>query len=351
MNKNQIKTIIRTRYFDSLYRKRKLVSATVEILNICNFKCIHCYNQDIKHCVMDKQTAFNIIDQMKELGLERITITGGDPFMHPNFREIYEYCYEKNLEIAIFTNGYLIDKYLDLLISKPPKQIEISLYGMDNDTYNKICKVEDGFTKVSNNIDLIIKNNLNLKLKTVIMMQNYLQYDSMIDFCKKRNLNFKAELSILKSKNFENNQTETRLQDEVYSLMFKKIKAEKIEIWKTNYEKAKIKENQHLLYSCGAGKISLFVSSCGDISLCTFATFSNKNIKDYSVKEIWDSFKEYLILEQDNNSKCAQCKYRVFCTNCPVMSYLEHQTNGKSILPVEQNCREAEYIYESVNKE
>ncbi len=348
LNEEKLKNFLFKKYYKRLSNHRKLRSATFEISNACNFKCIHCYNQNLAIKFIPLDIAKRMIDEMCEMGLETITITGGEPTVHPNFKEIYKHCFDKGLKIALFSNGYFLDKYINFLKANPPERIEISIYGVDDVTYKSVCLVNDGFSVVNKNIHLLIDAGLTLSLKTVIMEQNWKQFEQINDYCTGFNVPFRFDLNLLASKDFSNGQQTNRLTDKDYLSIMNKIKKLKLKNWLSFLTRENMNNDNDCLYSCGAGRISIFINCLGGVRLCNFAEFSEKNIKDFSIKEIWDSFSQYLNLEKDKSGECYNCKYKKFCSNCAVSTYMEHRTNGKVILPVEQNCREAKFIYNSV---
>ena len=115
IDEKSLKSFLKKKYFKQLSEKRNLVSATIEILNFCNFKCIHCYNQNLKSCFLIKETFFNLIDSMVKLGCKNITLTGGEPTLHPNFEEFYRYCNHKNLKIVKATS--VVDEKINHVIN------------------------------------------------------------------------------------------------------------------------------------------------------------------------------------------------------------------------------------------
>ena len=346
-NDKEIKNFLMKKYYNDLFSNRKLISATIEIINTCNFKCIHCYNQGLKHECLNYDFFIDIIDQLMEMGLQNVTLTGGEPTLHKDFAKIYNYCYDKGLKITLFSNGFYLNNFLELFKTKKPDKIEISIYGANNNTYYNITGVERAFDKVINNIKVLKDNKINVHAKSVIMQQNYTDYEGILKIVNQLNIQYRTDLSILKSKNFSNNQKFTKLTNKQYYQMMDKLKNKKSEEW-INSETRNFINKSDMLYTCGAGRISLFVGSNGGVRLCNFAEFSELNAKEYSIINIWKSFEKYLNKKKDLNSKCGRCKYKNTCTNCPVTTYMEYKNNGMEILPVKQNCREAKYVYKSV---
>lgn len=57
--------------------------------------------------------------------------------------------------ITLQTNASLIPKYQKLFENYPPRSIKITLYGSNNETYKKVCQIDNGFTKVHQSIQLL----------------------------------------------------------------------------------------------------------------------------------------------------------------------------------------------------
>lgn len=181
------------------------------------------------------------------------------------------------------------------------------------------------------------------------MKQNFDEFNGMKSICSSLQLPFKFDLIILKSKNFSNDQKQNLLTDN-YDEFMNMIKQDKIDAWKQYPIKNKENKCLDLLYKCFAGRKSVFISSDACARICNFAEFSEKNLRNVSLKDAWESFDKYLTIKDDKSSKCYNCKYKFCCGNCPVSTYMDKRTDGKVILPVEQNCREAKFIYESITK-
>ena len=180
------------------------------------------------------------------------------------------------------------------------------------------------------------------------MEQNFEEFDEMNLICEKLGLPFKFDAIILKSKNFSNDQSNNILNKNYFNFM-EKIKEKNLQMWKTypkSYEERNVND---YIYKCYAGKSSAFISSAGGVRICNFAEFSEQDLTKVSFKEAWNSFEKYLYIKEDKNCKCYNCKYKVCCSNCPVTTYMNFKTKGDIVLPVEQNCREAKFIYESIS--
>jgi sulfatase maturation enzyme AslB (radical SAM superfamily) len=96
------------------YKERPFASVSVclGITSKCNLSCKHCLNRGLPHQEPDMTTEklLQVIDELKELGAGGVSLFGGEPLMHPDFKKIVSYLREKKMAIALNTNGTLIDK-------------------------------------------------------------------------------------------------------------------------------------------------------------------------------------------------------------------------------------------------
>lgn len=83
--------------------------------------------------------------QAKEQGMLYLLLTGGEPFLYPDFWMLYEELVKMGFVISINSNGSLIDeKIIEKLKKYPPARINITLYGASDETYERLCGIKKG---------------------------------------------------------------------------------------------------------------------------------------------------------------------------------------------------------------
>lgn len=84
------------------------LSGTFELSPICNFDCRMCYVRQTmeqvkknsrKMCTLEQWKY--LTDQAADAGMLYLLLTGGEPFLWPDFWELYEYVSQKGLIISI----------------------------------------------------------------------------------------------------------------------------------------------------------------------------------------------------------------------------------------------------------
>lgn len=157
----------------------------ISVTDRCNFRCIYC-NPFLYYKPKKELLSFEEILRISKLlvdnGVEKIRVTGGEPFVRKNLIQLLEKLNELNIkELNISTNGYLIDKYIDDLtkISKLRK-INISLDTFKPEKFEFISRVSKNYlSKVIDNIRLASKY-FDVKVN-VVLMKN-INDDEVFDF-------------------------------------------------------------------------------------------------------------------------------------------------------------------------
>ena len=121
----------------------KKLNGTVIVTYRCNAKCTMCN----RYKVPSKPEEEISIDTIKKLPQMYFTnITGGEPFIREDLKDIVRELYKKSDRIVISTNGFFTDRIVDLCKEFPQIGIRISIEGLEN-TNNEIRGLDDGYQK------------------------------------------------------------------------------------------------------------------------------------------------------------------------------------------------------------
>lgn len=162
-------------------------SCSFELTPLCNFRCNMRYvrlspqQAAVRGSELTTDQWLNVGKKAKELGTVTLEITGGEALTRHDFPTLYEAFADMGFLIVLRTNGYLLtSKTLALLKRKKPYKIVITLYGASDSTYEKVCKVTDGFTVVSQNILALKEAGLDVHLTTTITKENECDVEPML---------------------------------------------------------------------------------------------------------------------------------------------------------------------------
>ncbi len=308
----------------------KPFTCVLELTHLCNFKCPHCYLPTNRYHGLEYNRFKKLVDIINEFNFFIINITGGEPLTHPYFCDIYTYIKERGLITTLLTNGYLINqRIVDLLKNYPPHSVEISLYGSNSDEYLRNTGVTNGFQTVMSNIHLLLKNNINTVIKTVLTNYNINNIYNYIKVANRFGLELKVGVDIYPQINGNKNPLKYRaIPRSICQFETQTKELDNINEHIAKAEKRYIHKNIH----CSSGLNSFLIDPQGTIALCNWMRL-DINIFSDKFEKLWLKLQEIRkeLEIYAKKSKCMSCNYRGICTWCPVYAYLENKQYTKPI--------------------
>ena len=289
-------------------------SGTFELTPFCNFKCVMCYVRlDKEQAVHQGQMLraedwISIARQAKELGMLNLCLTGGEPFTHPQFWEIYSELNKMGFLITILSNGYLIDEDVIAKFKQygAPYCMKLTLYGASDETYLRTCHCKDGFTRVSKATELLREAGIPFKMTSTIVKENADDLQEIYRFARERKIPMQHTISVVKSaRGAKNSAEESRLA------MYEFPEELSLE----TLEKNKYPDLQSPFAWCASYGCSMWMTWNGHVQLCSFMS---KPYVPYSgdLAVDWVSLNEKLRALR-SPKECADCAWRSFCQRCP----------------------------------
>ena len=116
---------------------KKYKRAYVEITNACNMSCSFCLGTSRKKRMMTASEFEYVAERLADLTDYVYLHVLGEPLLHPELPEIIRIASERALKVAITTNGTLLDKRGDELISSGVYKVSISLHSFEGSESEK----------------------------------------------------------------------------------------------------------------------------------------------------------------------------------------------------------------------
>jgi radical SAM protein with 4Fe4S-binding SPASM domain len=344
--------------WEKLQDARGLFNFVLEITARCNNNCRHCYinlpANDKK--AKEKELTFSqikrIIDQAADLGAMWCLINGGEPFLREDFPEIYLYLKQKGILVSVFTNATLItDRHIQLFKKYPPRDIEVTVYGVTKETYEKVTGKAGSFAAFMRGINLLLENNIEPRFKAMVLRSNFNQLAQIFDFCRQRTKDYFRFDQLLHLRFDGNKKKNARIRSE-------RLSAEEIAVIEKNdperFQAMQKKCNKFVMpevhaacnhiFHCGAGKGTFTVSYDGFFRLCS-SLYHPDCIYDLKRGSLRQAYRDFVLRVRDMRSnskefleKCRACPIINLCLWCPAHSYLETRELDK---PVDYFCEVA----------
>ena len=339
--------------------KRRLFSIGFEMTARCNNKCRHCYinlpasDKKARKKELSLGEIADITEQALSLGTIWCLLTGGEPLLREDFIDIYLYLKKKGLLVSIFTNATLIsDKHVQLFKKHPPKNIEVSVYGVTKETYEKVTRRPGSFEAFSRGLDLLLENGVRVRLKAMALRSNAHELLTISSFCRERTkdyFRFDPFLHLRYDRDPKRNAeiiSERLSPNEIVAL--EQSDPERFQALKEDCGNLILSEKSehscdHLI-KCGAGNNSLVIGFDGRVRLCYSLCHPEcvYSLRDGSLSDAFLNFvpkiRDIRSNRKEFKTKCNGCSLINLCLWCPAHAHLE---TGKLDKHVDYFCKVA----------
>ena len=186
-------------YSNYLFAKAGLqgipLSGTFELTARCNLDCRMCYIHKRANDAMalaGERTAAQwlaLAEECRTAGTLLLLLTGGEPMLRPDFREIYTGCRRLGLMVSINSNAVLIDEdMLRFLAADPPSRINITLYGASPETYGTLCGDPAAYERAVRAILALQSAGVLVKLNCSLTPHNAGDLEGIVSYAAERDL-------------------------------------------------------------------------------------------------------------------------------------------------------------------
>jgi molybdenum cofactor biosynthesis protein A len=141
----------------------------------CNLRCLYCMPHDglnwlPKKELMSYEEMLRICSLLAKMGINKIRITGGEPFVRKDLIVFLESLVqiEGIKEVTITTNGVLTADYIPHLKELGINSVNLSLDTLDRGRFFSITR-RDELPAVMNTFEKLLSYGMNVKLNTVVM--------------------------------------------------------------------------------------------------------------------------------------------------------------------------------------
>ena len=185
MDSDEESRLYKTRYLDFKEQQEKSETQIFYVPSYqCNFACTYCYQESYENPTREQQRAvmdsfFDYLDKNFAAKPFYLTLFGGEPLLpdkttRENISYFLDEADKRNIALAIVTNGYSLDIYLERLKKSNIREIQITLDGVGevHDIRRPLRGGKGTFEKVSRNISKCLESGISVNLRAVIDKQN-----------------------------------------------------------------------------------------------------------------------------------------------------------------------------------
>ncbi|MEV6987281.1 radical SAM protein [Sphaerisporangium sp. NPDC051017] len=155
--------------------------ASYELNLGCNYDCEHCYLGLKRFEGLSWPDRERLLHILRDAGVLWLQLTGGEPMIDRLFSEVYQLAGELGMLCTILSNGSRLSspKMLDLLTSRRPHRITLSVYGATAESYDGLTRRKGAFRMFIKGLYSAHEAGLPLALSMIVTERNAHEVDQM----------------------------------------------------------------------------------------------------------------------------------------------------------------------------
>ncbi len=154
---------------------RKINYLRLAVTDRCNLRCFYCMPEEGLQWLSRKELMtygemLQICSLLVKMGIEKIRITGGEPFVRKDIMQFLTALSKLGglNELTITTNGVLTAPHVQELKKIGVRSVNLSLDTLDANRFFDITK-RDEFPEVMKTLDELLKHSIEVKINAVVM--------------------------------------------------------------------------------------------------------------------------------------------------------------------------------------
>jgi cyclic pyranopterin phosphate synthase len=170
---------------------RAITDLRISITDRCNYRCVYCRtgNEGAQYADLKLEEYLRMVRVLVTLGVEKVRITGGEPLLRKGLVDFVRQLSMlrttagKRLDIAITTNGHLLDNMAQPLKDAGLSRITVSMDAVDPEKFARITRVAGGFERVSAGIRAAKRAGLDPVKINCVLLRGFNE-DQIVEFAK-----------------------------------------------------------------------------------------------------------------------------------------------------------------------
>jgi radical SAM protein with 4Fe4S-binding SPASM domain len=248
---------------------------------------------------------------MAEMGGFFLSLTGGEPLLHPQFLSIVERARELSFSVRIATNAMLLDQDVArALTSLAVEHFLISFHSPDPLKFSRSCGIPVEIDNLLGNIVFLRGLGNNITINVTITKENINDVDSIMELLTAHGF---LEQEIV----FNNIHPRLDGDDDVMTVAPSPDELSAFYLRHPHLIRQQPEQGHHIL--CNAGRSVLAVDSWGNVHPCTILRYPVGNVMAMSLSEIWasnmfDEIRQAVFVTR--HPSCYNCEDKQFCNPC-----------------------------------
>lgn len=312
------------------------------LTHACNFRCIYCFNASDKEAAKELSTQewLELIGQARKLNVLKITLTGGEPGLHPGIHRILRELKEQDILTCLCTNGSIFSPEMGELLRG--SVVQVSLDTSDPVIHQKLTG-QDNLNRIMKNIQSFVECGAFVQIKCVLTPYNLGTVPSLYLASQKLGVK-KLILDRFDVSSCGRGDTGLLITEGQMEEVRKSVR----KIYHPGGMEVAVAFHPHIwnqredIIPCAAFRRSLIILPDGEVSACEkildIPEMKVGNIRSDSLSAIWNSKRIDQILYPPPESKDPQCNNCGFAEDCNTGCYALKAYYGIPLFGKDPRC-------------
>ncbi len=297
------------------------------LTDACDLHCSHCY-ADTKRTALDLGQACAVIEDLMAFCMQKhvrghIVFTGGNPFLHPDFFDIYSAAAQAGFILSILGNPVSREKITTLAGIRAPLYYQVSLEGPEE--YNDQIRGQGEFGRVIGFLDMLEKLKITSHIMLTLNKENMGEVVQLANMLRGKTANFTFNRLARVGRGSAYAMPEPEKYKAFLMEYLKKSGENKIMHLKDNlFNILLASQNKPLFggctgHGCGAAFNFFAVLPDGEVHACRKFPSPLGNLTSESLKNIYDSAAAQRY--RAGPEECRSCRLNAVCRGCYASAY------------------------------
>jgi len=322
----------------------------IELTSRCNERCVHCYiPHENKNTDIEADLFYDILNQCKDMGIINLTLSGGEPMLHPNFCEFLRKVKEYDFSINILSNLTLLNDEIisEMKANRLLSSVQVSIYSMKSEIHDTITQMKGSFEKTMDAVLRLIENDIPMQISCPAMKPNKNCLADVMLWAREHKVRLVSDYTIMARYDNNPGNLDNRLSLEETRQIINNVIENNVdyqeELRNADINTVDDRDTSNDIV-CDAGIELACMNSNGNVYPCSgWQGYICGNLYEQSLKDIWENspkLKRLRSIRQKDFPRCLSCPEKPFCAMCMVRNANE-DPNGDFLKVNEHFCKVA----------
>jgi radical SAM protein with 4Fe4S-binding SPASM domain len=156
----------------------------IEVTHDCKLKCVHCSSMstEVSSKTMTWSKCRNIIDEATEMGVEKVSFSGGEPLLWSNLCDAVSLSKKNGMQVSVYTTGNTPHalQELERLHAAGLNKIMFSIFSSDEANHEKVTCVKGSFNISLGAVKKAVELNLDVEFHFVPLASNFMDIEKIV---------------------------------------------------------------------------------------------------------------------------------------------------------------------------